>query len=511
MSTEYATHHDQITTTFNAWHVATLDKLIDVKQEESNFLSTLCSIKHYLPRIRQKIQIRYELVKLTGVELVAHPDHMDTDDPPLVKRVLPLIEKEHDRLLKDLGALCAKAVQIAHNEGECKDAQKAKARKLHNDEESGGGNPGNEDKAREDRIIHDVIAKLKKVSDHPITLSSPPSLSSIITNYPYLLNYALMLSLTFAKSWAPEFLTHLPSITDNPRGFFKDWKFEGEETKGQERPSTQPLKEDQVQWSFAEWAEREEEERHGQKRRQEILQRQKDVWRSQFKLQFTPPEGWEKECKEVCQNIAKVVVLEIFLITGILRYENLDSWPEHLLTLPHLVARCWITSMISLEKLRLRRFLTMCHIGPNVHISDHLAVQLSSSARYLLYNKPNIQLVNSAWIDFRRRLAWRIHCLYQDEKEQKYPYDPDFDLKIPTDKYLSYPIHLRFSSEVPDVRSDQIQSTDPYRIHHDKLLHSYPVHITLNTAYFLHLVYPPFQYIGYAYFRLCFTDLFTCD
>jgi len=76
---------------------------------------------------------------------------------------------------------------------------------------------------------------------------------------------------------------------------------------------------------------------------------------------------------------------------------------------------------------------------------------------------------------------------------------------------LSYPIHLRFSSEVPDVRSDQIRSTDPYQIRHDKLLHSYPVHITLNTAYFLHLVYPPFWYISYAYFRLCFTDPFTCD
>jgi len=68
---------------------------------------------------------------------------------------------------------------------------------------------------------------------------------------------------------------------------------------------------------------------------------------------------------------------------------------------------------------------------------------------------------------------------------------------------MSYPIHSRFSSEVPDVRSNQIQSTDPYQIRHDKLLHSYPVHITLNTAYFLHLVYLPFQYISYAYFWLC--------
>jgi len=76
---------------------------------------------------------------------------------------------------------------------------------------------------------------------------------------------------------------------------------------------------------------------------------------------------------------------------------------------------------------------------------------------------------------------------------------------------LSYPIHSHFSSEVPDVRSNQIRSTDPYQIHHDKLLHSYPVHITLNTAYFLHLVYPPFQYIGYAFFRLCLLIRFTCD
>jgi hypothetical protein len=76
---------------------------------------------------------------------------------------------------------------------------------------------------------------------------------------------------------------------------------------------------------------------------------------------------------------------------------------------------------------------------------------------------------------------------------------------------LSYPIHSCFSPKVPDVRSDQIRSTDPYWICRDKLLHSYPVHITLNTAYFLHLVFLPFWYIGYAYFRLCFTDPFTCD
>jgi len=70
--------------------------------------------------------------------------------------------------------------------------------------------------------------------------------------------------------------------------------------------------------------------------------------------------------------------------------------------------------------------------------------------------------------------------------------------------------HPKFRMSDP-IRSDQIRSTDLYRIHHDKLLHSYPVHITLNTAYFLHLVYPPFRCIGYAFFRLCLLIRFTCD
>jgi hypothetical protein len=63
----------------------------------------------------------------------------------------------------------------------------------------------------------------------------------------------------------------------------------------------------------------------------------------------------------------------------------------------------------------------------------------------------------------------------------------------PEYEILSYPIYSRFSSEVPDIRSDLIRSTDPYRIHYNKLLHSYHAHIMLNTAYFLHLVYLPFR------------------
>jgi hypothetical protein len=47
---------------------------------------------------------------------------------------------------------------------------------------------------------------------------------------------------------------------------------------------------------------------------------------------------------------------------------------------------------------------------------------------------------------------------------------------------LSCPIHSHFSSKVPDPRSNQIQSTHLFHIHYDKLLHSYPVHIILNTA-----------------------------
>jgi hypothetical protein len=101
--------------------------------------------------------------------------------------------------------------------------------------------------------------------------------------------------------------------------------------------------------------------------------------------------------------------------------------------------------------------------------------------------------VKNIW-DSVKNLVW-VHVLLGYDLQSALTLQMQANIMV-----MSYSIHSRFSSEVPDVRSNQIQSTDPYRIRYDKLLHSYPVHITLNTAYFLHLVYPPFQYIGYAYF-----------
>jgi len=69
---------------------------------------------------------------------------------------------------------------------------------------------------------------------------------------------------------------------------------------------------------------------------------------------------------------------------------------------------------------------------------------------------------------------------------------------------LSYPIHLRFSSKFLDPRSNQIWSTDSFHIRYKKLLNPYPVYIMLITAYFLHLVYSPFWYLGYTYFQPAF-------
>jgi hypothetical protein len=49
----------------------------------------------------------------------------------------------------------------------------------------------------------------------------------------------------------------------------------------------------------------------------------------------------------------------------------------------------------------------------------------------------------------------------------------------------------------------KFQIQDLIHIQYNKLLNLYPVHITLNTAYFLHFVYSPFQYLSYSYFQLC--------
>jgi len=102
----------------------------------------------------------------------------------------------------------------------------------------------------------------------------------------------------------------------------------------------------------------------------------------------------------------------------------------------------------------------------NKKYNNHIAV------KDILYNRQPIlnALFKSAQDSSRTKLKWAT------------------DLIKDICAHVSYPIYLRFSSEVLDTRSNQIQSTDPYWIHYNKLLHSYPVHITLNTAYFLHLV-----------------------
>jgi len=69
------------------------------------------------------------------------------------------------------------------------------------------------------------------------------------------------------------------------------------------------------------------------------------------------------------------------------------------------------------------------------------------------------------------------------------------------DLEVSYPIHSHFSSKVLDVRSDQIWSTDTCWIRRDKLLHSYPVHITSYNI--KHCLFPPFSISSLPVYQLC--------
>ncbi|KAG1726034.1 uncharacterized protein EDB91DRAFT_1086945 [Suillus paluster] len=131
----------------------------------------------YLPRIAGCLDNRRAVVALTGQEIYENPkwvapgqgEDQIMDDhgrpvPQYLKRELPFITSEFDRLKDDIPTICARAIQIARNDCEAKDFRKEKAVKLRDDENDGGGNPEVESKAVADRAYREVMRRMKKMN-----------------------------------------------------------------------------------------------------------------------------------------------------------------------------------------------------------------------------------------------------------------------------------------------------------------------------------------------------------
>ena len=121
-----------------------------------------------------------------------------------------------------------------------------------------------------------------------------------------------------------------------------------------------------------------------------------------------------------------------FIAPGDLWTSNPRLLPDYLLDLPVPLAINEIVSNMSLEMIRSLSYQQDVHCSPGVHLPKELAYQISVGAKYMFHEPSNVDLIRKAWQDFNRRLRWRINFLF--DKGIESPYDPDFDVRPPSNK-----------------------------------------------------------------------------
>ena len=107
--------------------------------------------------------------------------------------------------------------------------------------------------------------------------------------------------------------------------------------------------------------------------------------------------------------------------------------PDFLLTLPIPTTVNIILSNTSLSYLEELSFQQYVHLSPGVTVPRDIAFQLSIGAKYMFHQPTNAKLITESWQDFNRRLRWRLHFLITEEGNNE-PYDPDYDVRPPSDK-----------------------------------------------------------------------------
>jgi hypothetical protein len=117
--------------------------------------------------------------------------------------------------------------------------------------------------------------------------------------------------------------------------------------------------------------------------------------------------------------------------------------PDALLEVPLPVAVNEILVNTSLSTIRELKYQQLVHLSPGVHLPKELAYQISVGAKYMLHQPAQVDLIKKSWIDFNRRIRWRIEKMFDMDGED--PYDPDYDVSVPSTRMapaLPYYIEL---------------------------------------------------------------------
>jgi hypothetical protein len=111
-----------------------------------------------------------------------------------------------------------------------------------------------------------------------------------------------------------------------------------------------------------------------------------------------------------------------------INYADPSTYPDAWLSMPLPKAISLLRLHIPLDLLSAAQFKQRVHCSPGVSLPEEIELNLSIGMRFMSLQSRNKKLIRLSWMDFQRRLRWRLKFTFEDENTY---YDPDYDVSIP--------------------------------------------------------------------------------
>ena len=112
-------------------------------------------------------------------------------------------------------------------------------------------------------------------------------------------------------------------------------------------------------------------------------------------------------------------------------YPKYETLPDEICEISYTQAIPAIIRHIPLEFIEAARYRSRVHTGPGVSLPFHLEHDLSIGMKHMFHQPRSAKLITDAYLDFVRRLRWKIKFTIDGENTT---YDPDYDVREPSKK-----------------------------------------------------------------------------
>ena len=108
-------------------------------------------------------------------------------------------------------------------------------------------------------------------------------------------------------------------------------------------------------------------------------------------------------------------------------YGKPSTIPDGLLDLPSHIACQQLLFVTPLCIIEASSYKSAVHLSPGVSVPKEISYELSMGMKYMFHQPTKSSLITEAWVDFKRRLRWRLyHSLYTSDNKYA-TYDPDYE------------------------------------------------------------------------------------